>query len=108
MNTCRFRRLEQRVNADSLSKIFSRSLGGTLRTRSFYLHLLNVALPNLLSTLNPQLSTLLRSTSLYLHVSPFRLSPNSVKERGSNGALRSQPSTPLKTHGSAQHFHRVS
>src|SRR4030095_11956995 len=62
-NTCGFGCLEQRVNSDSAGKIFSRSLGGTLRTRSFYLHLLNVALPSLLSTLNSQPSTLDRKST---------------------------------------------
>src|SRR6266446_6494926 len=77
-NTCRSRRLKQRVNPHPAGKIFGRPFTGTLRTRSFYLHSFRF---------------------------PFSL--NSVKERGSNGALRSQPSTCLKPHSSAQHFHRV-
>src|SRR5437016_14153153 len=55
-NTCRFGCLEQRVNPNCPGKIFGRSLSGTLRTRSFYLHLLNVVVSDSPSTLNNQLS----------------------------------------------------
>src|SRR5206468_4926333 len=51
-NTCRFGCLEQRVNPNCPGKIFGRSLSGTLRTRSFYLHLLNVVVSDSHSTLN--------------------------------------------------------
>src|SRR5438094_5463694 len=46
------RRLEHRVNPNCPGKIFGRSLSGTLRTRSFYLHLLNVVVSDSPSTLN--------------------------------------------------------
>src|SRR5207249_3557085 len=51
-NTCGLRRLEQRINSYGTRKPIRRTFAGILRTRSFYLHLLNVALPSLLSTLN--------------------------------------------------------
>src|SRR5437773_8132138 len=51
-NTRRFGCLEQRVNPNCPGKIFGRSLSGTLRTRSFYLHLLNVVVSDSPSTLN--------------------------------------------------------
>src|SRR5438874_5056791 len=51
-NACWVRRLEQRVNPNCPGKILGRSLSGTLRTRSFYLHLLNVVVSSSPSTLN--------------------------------------------------------
>ena len=38
-HTCRFGCLEQRINANCAGKIFRRPFAGTLRTRSFYLHI---------------------------------------------------------------------
>jgi hypothetical protein len=65
-NACRFGCLEQRVNANCAGKIFGWPFAGSLRTRSFYLHVSGFLL---LSTINSQPSTLLRSTSFNFHVS---------------------------------------
>src|SRR5207249_3888054 len=51
-NTRRFGRFEQRVNSNCPGKPIGRTLAGILRTRSFYLHLLNVVVSSSPSTLN--------------------------------------------------------
>src|SRR5437773_3726562 len=62
-HACRIGCLEQRINSDGTRKPISRTLCGILRTRSFYLHLPNVVVSGLLSTLNESLSTSVNSHS---------------------------------------------
>src|SRR5205809_7087397 len=51
-NACRFGRFEQRVTTNCPGNPIGRTLVGILRTRSFYLHLLNDVVSRPRSTLN--------------------------------------------------------